>query len=207
MHTFYKDKATLFEFKINVEGAELEDTFARVILENNNRKYLFEGTIKDGVCSIDLPALKEFKETSNSKLKVEVVADTSYFVPYTSEYELKESKKIVVEMISRTAEAKKPKVIVEAINTPVVKVENKKIEKKIIKETFEDKFIKLFNKNKSKLKSSKFSSLPSKEALDITRKLINKSVISESEGSQFELFIDTKIPKTKLKEIKKALGF
>ncbi|MEO6301841.1 MAG: hypothetical protein ABIP51_01595 [Bacteroidia bacterium] len=204
MHIFYKDKPSLFEFKINVEGAELDNTFSRVILENNNRKYLFEGTIKDGVCSIEIPALKEFKETKTSKLLVEVVADSTYFAPYTSEYEVKESKKVVVEMIERKPKQSKPTVIVEAI----IKEELKPLAKKIeVKKNFEKEFISLFEKHKSSIKITKTTPLSSKMAIDISKFLTEKKVINPNDETKLSHFIDTKISHDKLTSIQKALGF
>lgn len=204
MHIFYKDKSSLFEFKINVEGAELENTFARVIIENNNRKYLFEGKIQDGLCSIDLPALKEFKEIKEGKLSVEVVADNSYFVPYEGVYELKESKKVVIEMITKKETITKPKVIVEAIQT---KEEIKNIQPIKEKRNFEKEFIVLFEKHKKDIIINKTSLMSSKEAIDISKFLKEKKLIRLEDEIKFQNFIDTKISSKQLSNIKKALGF
>lgn len=213
MHTFYKDKTSLFEFKINVEGAELENTFARVILENNNRKYLFEGKIANGICTVEMPALKEFKETKNSNLQVEVIAESSFFIPYTGEYEVKESKKVVVEMITSTKSniETKPTVIVEAIekkvlSPKVISNEKNKIEPK--KENdFKKKFINLFEQHKKDIKVDKTSLMFSKDAIELSNFLKEKKFIKTEDEIKFQSFIDNKITPNKLPNIKKAFGF
>lgn len=213
MHTFYKDKTSLFEFKINVEGAELADTFARVILENNNRKYLFEGKIANGICTVEMPALKEFKETKNSNLQVEVIAESSFFIPYTGEYEVKESKKVVVEMISsaKTNIETKPKVIVETIQKEVSIPKTNSNEKNKIEpkkeNNFKKNFIDLFEKHKGNIKVEKTSLMFSKDAIELSNFLKEKKVIKAIDEIKFQSFIDNKITPNKLPNIKKAFGF
>lgn len=195
-HIFYKDKGTLFEFKINVEGVDIDSTFARVILENNDRKYLFEGKIKDGICSVDLPALKDLKETKKSKLKVEVIADTSYFVPYESDYELKESKKVVVEMVSKKSESVKPKVIIEAIEKVEVK-ENKFDSKR-------KEFVSLFEKYKHEFNTK--PTVSSSQAKILSSFFVKKEYLKENDAPVFRKYID-RFSTKEIYSIKKAIGF
>ena len=58
---------------------------------------LFNGEISsEGNCRINLPKLSVLKEGGDMKL--EVIADDMYFNPWNSEYELKKSKSITVEV-------------------------------------------------------------------------------------------------------------
>ncbi len=98
MYTLYSDKQNLFECDIQLEGASLNDAFARLIIESNNLNLMYNGTItSDGTCRIDMPRLKGIvKESGN--LRLEVIADDMYFNPWESEYDLKTTKKVTVEV-------------------------------------------------------------------------------------------------------------
>ena len=64
---------------------ELKDSVARVIIEADNHKLLFEGEIKDsGDCRVELKNLKKiFTEQTAGTLKFEVIAEgDTYFLPY-----------------------------------------------------------------------------------------------------------------------------
>ena len=98
MYTLYSDKQNIFECDIQLEGASLTDAFARLIIESNNLNLMYNGTItSDGNCRIDMPRLKGIiKEGGN--LRLEVIADDMYFNPWESEYDLKTTKKVTVEV-------------------------------------------------------------------------------------------------------------
>tara|TARA_Y100001963_G_C6679094_1_gene398972 strand:- start:487 stop:963 length:477 start_codon:yes stop_codon:yes gene_type:complete len=143
MYTLYSDKKNIFECDIQLEGASLSQAFARVIIEGDDLNLVFNGTItKDGNCKIEMPKLKILEGSGNMKL--EVIADDMYFNPWESDYELKKSKSIKVEV-------KQPKedVITEA--KAKVKVNVVKEEKKV------EKPIKRVVKTKNTIKESKFT--------------------------------------------------
>ena len=136
MYTLYSDKKNIFECDIQLEGASLNQAFARVIVEGNDLNLVFNGNINnDGNCRIEMPKLNMLKE--GGEMKLEVIADDMYFNPWNSEFELKKSKNITVEVKQPTNQIikeNKAKVNVKINNeTPVVK--RKKVTKPTIKES------------------------------------------------------------------------
>ena len=146
MYTLYSDKQNLFECDIQLEGASLNDAFARLIIESDNLNLMYNGTItSDGTCRIEMPRLKGIvKESGN--LRLEVIADDMYFNPWKSDFELKKSKNITVEVKQPSKDIIKEnrtKVSVKVNkDTPVLQ------KKKVIKPTIkESKFTKQDLKN------------------------------------------------------------
>ena len=136
MYTLYSDKQNIFECDIQLEGASLNQAFARVIVEGNDLNLVFNGNINnDGNCRIEMPKLNMLKE--GGEMKVEVIADDMYFNPWNSDFEIKKSKNITVEVKQPTNQIikeNKAKVNVKVNNEkPVVK--RKKVTKPTIKES------------------------------------------------------------------------
>lgn len=125
MQKFYKDKAKLFECNISVEGADINETKARLVLEfPNNRNLLFHGKIGDyGKCEILIPALKELEECEG-EVVLEVIAESTYFESWRDNFELKTHKKVMVEVVE-----KENKVISETLKPQVAVIINKTTEK------------------------------------------------------------------------------
>ena len=74
MYTLYSDKQNIFECDIQLEGASLNDAFARLIIESENLNLMYNGTItSDGTCKIDMPRLKGIVK-ENGNLRLEVIA-------------------------------------------------------------------------------------------------------------------------------------
>tara|TARA_R110000824_G_scaffold13257_1_gene57732 strand:+ start:505 stop:969 length:465 start_codon:yes stop_codon:yes gene_type:complete len=136
MYTLYSDKNNIFECDIQLEGASLTQAFARVIVEGENLNVIFNGKItNDGNCRIEMPKLNMLKE--GGKMKLEVIADDMYFNPWNSDFELKKSKSIKVEVKQPTNNIiKENKAKVEVrVNTPSKLVKPKKQSKPTIKES------------------------------------------------------------------------
>ena len=136
MYTLYSDKNNIFECDIQLEGASLSQAFARVIVEGENLNLVFNGNINnEGNCRIEMPKLNMLKE--GGEMKLEVIADDMYFNPWNSNFELKKSKNITVEVKQPTTNVikeNKAKVIVNVNqDTPVGK--KKKSIKPQIKES------------------------------------------------------------------------
>ena len=136
MYTLYSDKQNIFECDIQLEGASLSQAFARVILEGNDLNLVFNGEItSDGNCRINLPKLNMLKE--GGEMKLEVIADDMYFNPWNSDFELKKSKSIKVEVKQPTdniIKENKAKVAVR-VNNQTRRVTPKKQSKSTIKES------------------------------------------------------------------------
>jgi hypothetical protein len=140
MYTLYSDKKNIFECDIQLEGASLSQAFARVIIEGDDLNLVFNGTItNDGYCKIEMPKLNVME--GNGNMKLEVIADDMYFNPWDSDYELKKSKSIKVEVRQPTQDVlteTKAKVKVNVVNEQkVVKPPTKRVvkTKKTIKES------------------------------------------------------------------------
>lgn len=99
MQKFFTDKSKLFECNIMVDGANLNETKARLILEfPNKRNLLFHGKIdKSGKCQIVVPALKEMEECEGNAL-LEVIAEKTHFESWQDKFKLETNKKVQVEV-------------------------------------------------------------------------------------------------------------
>ena len=122
MYKLFTDKSELFECDIKLEGASLSKSKARLVVETSDYSLLFKGEINSkGKCEIPIRKLKGLiDESTTGNIRLEVIAEDTFFIPWESDFEVDASKKVTVEVKSQTV--KKP--IVEAkVN---VKVKNKK---------------------------------------------------------------------------------
>jgi hypothetical protein len=117
MYKLFTDKTEVFECNIKLEGASLKNSQARLIIESEDVNLMFEGTInKDGKCSIPIKKLKGLLEDSTSgQIKLEVIAEDTYFTPWKSEFIVEASRKVTVEVKSNDAEIIKE-------NTPKIQI-------------------------------------------------------------------------------------
>ena len=117
MYKLFTDKTEVFECNIKLEGASLKNSQARLIIESEDVNLMFEGTInKDGKCSIPIKKLKGLLEDSTSgQIKLEVIAEDTYFTPWKSDFIVEASRKVTVEVKSNDAEIIKE-------NTPKIQI-------------------------------------------------------------------------------------
>ena len=118
MYNLYTDKTELFECDISLSGASLKNSKARLVVETDNINLLFNGTIDDsGKCKIPVKKLKGLMdENIKGNVKLEVIAEDTYFIPWESEFKVKASKSITVEVKSQAkkmVESSKPKMKVK----------------------------------------------------------------------------------------------
>jgi TusA-related sulfurtransferase len=104
MYTLYTDKQELFECSISLEGASVKNSQARLIVESDNLNLLFKGTIdSSGKCTVPIKKLKNLlEESTKGKIRLEVIADDTYFIPWESNFEVETAKKVTVEVKSQT---------------------------------------------------------------------------------------------------------
>ena len=128
MYVLYTDKSEDFKCHIDVEGAQLASTKARVVLENKDLNLMFEGSIDaSGNCVIPIKKLKNLlPEGSEGQMKLEVIADDTYFSPWEDSFSVKVNKKVTVEVFndSRKEQIKENRVKVQV--TPQKKIVEKK---------------------------------------------------------------------------------
>jgi len=104
MYTLYTDKQELFECSISLEGASVKNSKVRLIVESNDLSLLFKGTIdSSGKCTVPIRKLKNLlEESTKGKIRLEVIADDTYFTPWESDFEVETAKKLTVEVKSQT---------------------------------------------------------------------------------------------------------
>ena len=112
MYKLFTDKAELFECSISLQGASLKKSKARLVVETPDYSLLFNGNIsKSGKCEIPIKKLKGLiDEDTTGNIRLEVIAEDTFFTPWESDFEVETSKKVTVEVKTQTT--KKP--IVEA---------------------------------------------------------------------------------------------
>jgi hypothetical protein len=127
MQKFYRDKSKIFECNLSIEGAALNETKARLILEfPNDRNLLFHGKIdSNGKCEILIPALKEMIESEGNVI-LEVIAESTHFESWRDKFSLETNKKVQVEMITPKKEIIENKITtrVEIISNDSQKTNN-----------------------------------------------------------------------------------
>ena len=135
MYKLYTDKQEIFEAQIELTGASIKNSFARLILESDEWNLTFEGKIdSNGSVKVPIKKLKGvLNEGDKGNLKLEVIAEDVYFKPWEDSFEVNTSRKITVEVKSQTEkeiiEETKPKVVLKETKSPI----NKKLIKEYIK--------------------------------------------------------------------------
>ena len=118
MYKLLKDKNNEFQCEIRLEGSSAKDAKVRLFLEGDGCEYSFNGKIENEQCIIPLGKLKKFGNLlEHGKIRLEVVADDTLFIPYESDYELEAEKKVTVEVKQQTQQPAKAMVEVK-VATP-----------------------------------------------------------------------------------------
>ena len=120
MYKLYTDKVENFEAVIKLEGASPSNSKARLVVESETFSLLFKGKVnKNGKVSIPVRRLRGLlDENTSGTIKLEVIADDTFFVPWESKFQVDTSKKVTVEVKSQSSpilESKKPKLKVEVM--------------------------------------------------------------------------------------------
>jgi len=131
MYKLFTDKTEIFECDIQLEGASLKNSQARLIIESPEVSLLFQGKIDNlGKCTIPIKKLKGLlDESTEGKIKLEVIAEDTYFTPWSSNFKVSASKQITVEVKQQDAE-------IIAESTPKIQISG-------VKEISEEKEINL----------------------------------------------------------------
>ena len=119
-YKIYTDKKETFECKIFLEGASLKDAKTRIVVESNNINLMYNGKIdKDGNCTVPINKLNNLlKEGDEGNLKLEVIAEDTYFLPWESDFIVDTAKKIKVEVKQQekpVIKSNKPKMVVKEV--------------------------------------------------------------------------------------------
>jgi hypothetical protein len=121
------DKSENFECKLCLEGADLQESEARLVINAKGINLLFEGEIsEDGKCIVEVSGLKKvFPKETEGHMKLEVIAEgDTYFLPWEEDVIIKPSKQVKVETVSvGNKKPRKPKMKVEVKQPSVDHVE------------------------------------------------------------------------------------
>lgn len=165
MYKLFTDKSEVFECSINLEGASLNKSVARILIESEDYNIVFNGSINSkGDCKIPIRKLKGLiQENSKGNIKLEVIAEDTYFTPWESTYSVDASKKVTVEVKSQEKSLieTKPKISVTEVKEnlePTEKVHITRLTKLFLKEG-----ITLLNLPKKKHRVNKIVELYSKK--------------------------------------------
>ena len=104
MYKLFTDKAELFECDIKIEGSSYSKSKARLVVETNDYSLMFNGQIStDGKCEIPIKKLKGLiDENTKGNMRLEVIAEDTYFTPWKSNFEIEASKRVTVEVKSQS---------------------------------------------------------------------------------------------------------
>jgi len=143
MYKLYNDIDRKFSCNVDVEGVSINECKARILIESDKQNIFFNGKISNsGLCEVNLKKLKDIlPENTTGKMKLEIIAENTVFVPWESDYVVTNKKKIKVESIdegsSDLTEEIKPKVKItlnhETNEKPIDKILIEKHTKKLKK--------------------------------------------------------------------------
>ena len=125
MYKLYTDKQETFECDLFLEGADLKQSSARLIVESKDLTLMFKGEIDDkGNCKVPIKKLKGLMgENTTGDIKLEVIAEDTLIEPWQSDFVVSTSKKVTVEVKSQSKDKEQIK---EVSSKPQVKIKSVK---------------------------------------------------------------------------------
>ena len=127
MYKLYTDKQETFECDLFLEGADLEKSSARIVVESKDLTLMFKGEIDDkGNCKVPIKKLKGLMgENTTGDIKLDVIAEDTLIEPWQSDFIVDTAKKVTVEVKSQKdkksqiKESTKPQVKVKSVKNYV----------------------------------------------------------------------------------------
>jgi len=121
-YKLYTDKQEIFECKISLQGASLREATSRVIVKTDKLNLMFEGTIDNyGNCKIPIKKLSGLLgEGDKGTIKLEVIAEDTYFQPWKSAFVVDRSRRMTVEVKQQSKSLRKnskPKISVSEVKS------------------------------------------------------------------------------------------
>ena len=113
-YNLFTDKPNKFNCNIEIEGTSLTKSKVRLVIETDEMSYMFNGKIENtGICEVNIPKTKNFlPENTKGLMRLEVIADDVYFEPWSSDFNVKTTKKVNI-VVAEQVEDEKPKLKVE----------------------------------------------------------------------------------------------
>ena len=124
MYKLYTDKQETFECDLFLEGADLKESSARIVVESKDLTLMFKGTIDEkGNCKVPIKKLKGLMgENTTGDIKLEVIAEDTLIEPWQSDFMVHTAKKVTVEVKSQ----KEKKSQIKESTKPQIKIKNVK---------------------------------------------------------------------------------
>ena len=124
MYKLYSDKQETFECDLFLEGADLKQSSARLIVESKDLTLMFKGEIDDkGNCKVPIKKLKGLMgENTTGDIKLEVIAEDTLIEPWQSDFIVDTAKKVTVEVKSQKEEKQQ----IKESTKPQVKIKSVK---------------------------------------------------------------------------------
>ena len=121
MFKLYTDKPESFECQIQLSGADIKKSQARLVIESTNVNLIYYGDIdSNGKCKVSINKLTGLlPEETTGKMHLEVIAEDTFFIPYETQYIVDASKKVKVEVITKTEQPlqeNKKKITISNVN-------------------------------------------------------------------------------------------
>ena len=105
-YPLYLDKSEVFSCDIMIEGADIDETLTRLIIETDEWTLMFPGEIQSNKVNIPIRKLNIFKEGEIGKIKLEVIAEGTQFIPWEDDFKIKRSKTVQVSVNEKKSHKK-----------------------------------------------------------------------------------------------------
>ena len=98
-YKLFNDKSESFECNIQLQGAQIANSEARLVIESDEWNLVFKGNISsNGQCRIPIKKLSILPEGTRGKIKLEVIAEDTRFIPWEDRFLVKADKKVYVQI-------------------------------------------------------------------------------------------------------------
>lgn len=163
MYKLFTDKSELFECNITLEGASIKKARARLVVDTKEYSLMFNGTISEsGKCKIPIKKLKGLiDENTSGNIRLEVIAEDAFFIPWETDFKIETSKKVTVEIKSQPVKPvlSETKVTVQVKNEPIKKQKITATEKQHVINLFKLLRKENININNIKVKRNKVNNI------------------------------------------------
>ncbi len=163
MYKLFTDKSELFECSITLEGASIKKARARLVVDTKEYSLMFNGTISEsGKCKIPIKKLKGLiDENTSGNIRLEVIAEDAFFIPWETDFKIETSKKVTVEIKSQPVKPvlSETKVTVQVKNEPIKKQKITATEKQHVINLFKLLRKENININNIKVKRNKVNNI------------------------------------------------
>lgn len=97
MYKLFKDKTKTFSCNVDIQGASVNESKARIIVETKDFNLMYDGKIKsNGKCEVQIGKLKMLDENTTGNIKLEIIAEGTLFTPWESKFKVDTEKKVKI---------------------------------------------------------------------------------------------------------------